>query len=120
MYEPLPEILVRSKDEFLITQALAKFGVGFYYEKPLISLDGKSWRLPDFTFRVKRKEYYWEHWGMLGSPSYDKTSERKRKWYRENGWQDQLIETPIEGMTLQDSIKHVLEDRFGFRENELR
>ncbi len=117
IYEPLPEILVRSKGEFLIAQALARFGVGFSYEKPLVSLDGKSWRLPDFTFKVKRKEYYWEHLGMLGSPGYDKALERKRKWYKENGWQGQLIETPIEGMTLLESIKYLLEDRFGFREN---
>lgn len=113
VYEPLPEILVRSKDEFAIAQALARYSVGFSYEKPLTSLDEKSWRLPDFTFRVKRKEYYWEHFGMLGSLTYDKAVERKRKWYRENGWQDQLIETPIEGMTLQESITHVLEERLG-------
>jgi hypothetical protein len=113
IYEPLPELLVRSKGESMIAQALAQYGVGFSYEKPLISLDGKSWRLPDFTFRVRRKEYYWEHLGMLGSPDYDKGLERKRKWYRENGWQDHLIETPVEGMSLVESIKYVLEDRLG-------
>lgn len=52
---------------------------------------------------------------MLGSPNYDRAVERKRKWYRENGWQDQLIETPVEGMTLQKSIKYVLEERLGLQ-----
>ncbi|MCJ7508858.1 MAG: ATP-dependent RecD-like DNA helicase, partial [candidate division Zixibacteria bacterium] len=116
VYEALPELLVRSIDELNIAQALARYGVGFAYEKPLISLDGKSWRLPDFTFKVKRKEYYWEHLGMLGAIDYDKKMDRKRKWYKENGRQDQLIETPIEGMSLKESIKYILEDRFGLEE----
>jgi ATP-dependent exoDNAse (exonuclease V) alpha subunit len=118
VYEPLPELLVRSREESLIAQSLARYGVGFSYEKPLIALDGKSWRLPDFTFRVKRKEYYWEHLGMLGSPTYDKAVDRKRKWYRENGWQDKLIETPIEGMSFQESIKYVLEEKLGLSEQK--
>ncbi|KAB2943371.1 MAG: ATP-dependent RecD-like DNA helicase [Candidatus Methanoperedens nitroreducens] len=113
VYEALPELLVRSKGELRITQALASHGVGFAYEKPLISLDGMSWRLPDFTFKIKRREYYWEHLGMLGTIDYDKKVERKRRWYKENGWQDQLIETPIEGMNLEESIKYILEDKFG-------
>ena len=113
VYEALPELLVRSRDELKIAQALTRYGVGFSYEKPLLSLDNKSWRLPDFTFKVKRKEYYWEHLGMLGAIDYDQKLERKRKWYKENGWQDRLIETPIEGMSLKESIKYILEDRFG-------
>lgn len=113
IYEPLPELLVRSRGEFLIAQALANHGVGFSYEKPLVSLDKQSWRLPDFTFRFKHKEYYWEHWGMAGHPDYDKATERKRKWYKENGFQGQLIETPVEAMGLEESIKLILEDKLG-------
>jgi exodeoxyribonuclease V alpha subunit len=116
VYEALPELLVRSMDEVEVARALARHGVGFSYETPLISLDSKSWRLPDFTFKMKRKEYYWEHLGMLGSVDYEKALERKRKWYKENGWQDQLIETPIEGMSLKDSINYILKDRFGLGE----
>ena len=53
---------------------------------------------------------------MLGAIDYDKKMDRKRKWYKENGRQDQLIETPIEGMSLKESIKYILEDRFGLEE----
>ena len=116
--EALPDLLVRSEGEGKIAQVLNEYRKEFYYEKPLIALDKKSWRIPDFTFKHNRKEYYWEHLGMLGNEDYDKKLERKRKWYKDNGFQDQLIETPLEGMSLDESIKFILEDRLGFTKPE--
>ncbi len=110
IYEVLPDLFVRSKGERIISEALAKAEIGFYYEKPLIAKDSKSFKLPDFTFRFKRKEYYWEHNGMMSDFEYAKRSEKKKRWYQENGYQDTLIETPIEGMSLTESIKYIFEN----------
>ena len=110
IYEVLPDLFVRSKGERIISEALIKNEIGFYYEKPLLAKDNKSFKLPDFTFKYKRKEYYWEHEGMKNDFDYSLRSEKKRRWYHENGYQDNLIVTPIEGMNLNQSIKYVLEN----------
>jgi exodeoxyribonuclease V alpha subunit len=107
--EVLPDLFVRSVNERIISEALIKNGISFYYEKPLVSKDGRSFKLPDFTFKYNRKDYYWEHNGMLNDFDYLQRTEKKRKWYSENGFQNNLIETPIEGMSLQSSIKYVME-----------
>lgn len=110
IYEVLPDLFVRSEGERMISEALAKAEIGFYYEKPLISKDGKSFKLPDFTFKHNRKEYYWEHNGMMSNSDYAERVAKKKRWYIENGFQDRLIETPIEGMNLTQSIKYILEN----------
>jgi len=110
IYEVLPDLFVRSEGERMISEALAKAEIGFFYEKPLIAKDGKSFKLPDFTFKYNRKEYYWEHNGMLNNFDYAEKAAKKKRWYRENGFQDRLIETPIEGMSLTQSIKKILEN----------
>jgi len=110
IYEVLPDLFVRSEGERIISEALIKNEIGFYYEKPLLARDNKSFKLPDFTFKYKRKEYYWEHEGMKSDFDYSIRSEKKRRWYQENGYQDHLIVTPIEGMNLNQSIKYVMEN----------
>ena len=110
IYEVLPDLFVRSEGEKMISKALVDAGIGFYYEKPLISRDGKSFKLPDFTFKYNKKEFYWEHNGMLGVFDYAERVKKKRKWYQENGYHDSLIETPIEGMNLTQSIKYIFEN----------
>jgi hypothetical protein len=110
VYEALPDTFVRSRDEMIISQSLAAKGIGFNYEKILISKDAKTFKIPDFTFKHKRKEYYWEHYGMLDDAEYSQKVEKKRKWYKENGYQNQLIETPIEGMNLDASINYVFQN----------
>lgn len=110
IYEVLPDLFVRSEGERMISEALAKAEIGFHYEKPLIAKDNKSFKLPDFTFKYNRKEYYWEHNGMMSNFDYAGGVEKKRRWYQENGYQDALIETPIEGMSLTQSIKYVFEN----------
>ena len=113
IYEALPGQLVRSYGEVLISQALAKAGIPFYYEKALTSKDKKTFRIPDFTLAYKRRTYFWEHRGMLDDPQYAKDWTNKEKWYRKNGYEDQLLITPIEGVGLEQSIRSILEDRLG-------
>ncbi|MCX5849617.1 MAG: ATP-dependent RecD-like DNA helicase [Deltaproteobacteria bacterium] len=110
IYEVLPDLFVRSEGEKLISEALAKHEIGFFYEKPLIAKDNKSFKLPDFTFKHNRREFYWEHNGMMNDFDYAERAKKKRGWYQENGYQDNLIETPIEGMNLKQSIEYVLEN----------
>ncbi len=110
IYEVLPDLFVRSEGERMISKALADAEIGFFYEKPLIAKDNKSFKLPDFTFKHNRKEYYWEHNGMMTNFDYAERAAKKKRWYEENGYQDRLIETPIEGMNLTQSIKYIFEN----------
>lgn len=116
IYEVLPDLFVRSEGERMISEALSKAEIGFFYEKPLISKDGKSFKLPDFTFKYNRKEYYWEHNGMMSNFDYAERAAKKKRWYEENGYQDRLIETPIEGMNLTQSIKYIMENVLNINE----
>ena len=80
---------VRSKSEVLIADALARHGVPYRYEYPLI-LKGtaKSKTLyPDFMcLNVRtRQEFYWEHFGLMDSPEYAKNATGKLRLYTENG-----------------------------------
>jgi hypothetical protein len=50
---------------------------------------------------------------MLDDPQYAKDWTNKEKWYRKNGYEDQLLITPIEGVGLEQSIRSILEDRLG-------
>lgn len=111
--EALPDLFVRSREEAEIARALARHGIPFYYERPLLSRDGKTFRIPDFTFSVNRTEYYWEHRGLMDNPQYARAWERKERWYAENGYSDRLLVTPCEGMNLAESIRHILRDRLG-------
>ena len=44
-----------------------------------------------FTASFEGDTYYWEHLGMLSVPSYREAWERKRKWYKDNGYADRLV-----------------------------
>jgi len=111
--EALPGLMVRSKSEVEISKALANANIPFYYERPLLSKDKLTFRLPDFTFAYKRKTWFWEHLGRLGDPQYSENWKRKKQWYTKNGYENQLIITPIEGLSLDKSIQYVLHDRLG-------
>jgi hypothetical protein len=76
---------VRSKSEWIISEALANAGVAFEYEKAL-TLGGVT-RYPDFTIEdeISGSTFYWEHLGMLDRVEYRKAWERKLAWYRANG-----------------------------------
>jgi hypothetical protein len=53
---------------------------------------------------------------MLDNFDYALRDEKKKRWYIENGYQDNLIETPIEGMNLTQSIKYVFENILNINE----
>lgn len=78
-------LIVRSKSEWIISEALANSNVDFEYEKALTF--GGSTRYPDFTIEdeVSGNTFYWEHLGMLDRAEYRKAWEKKLAWYRANG-----------------------------------
>lgn len=83
---------VRSKSEVVVADILQSLDISYQYEKPLLSrTDPKDFRLPDFTVSFDGDIFYWEHLGMLRDPSYQDAWERKLKWYKDNGHDNQLI-----------------------------
>lgn len=77
-------LTVRSKSEWIISEALSNAGVAFEYEKAL-TLGGVT-RYPDFTIEdeISGNTYYWEHLGMLDRAEYRRSWEKKLAWYRAN------------------------------------
>lgn len=73
---------VRSKSEIIIADALSRSKIPYRYEYP-ISISGLGMVHPDFTcLNVrKRKEYIWEHNGMMSDSEYaDYTINRIEKY----------------------------------------
>ena len=78
---------VRSKSELIIANLLHKENIPYRYECPLYLRNfGKVH--PDFTVLNlrTRKEYYWEHLGLMDEPSYAERSLRKISAYEEQGF----------------------------------
>lgn len=77
--------MVRSKSEVIIADHLARRGVEYVYEQPLV-IEGVT-TYPDFTIEDTESgdNYYWEHCGMLHVPSYRRRWEDKLAWYRASG-----------------------------------
>lgn len=77
--------IVRSKSEALIDQALFLHGLPFRYECALNLGDGTFY--PDFTIlHPDTKEIiYWEHFGIMDSPSYSQNAFQKLNTYCKNG-----------------------------------
>ena len=85
-------VAVRSKSEVVVADVLESLDISYQYEQPLLSRqDPKDFRLPDFTASFEGDVFYWEHLGMLGVPSYREAWERKREWYNENDYGEQLV-----------------------------
>ena len=76
---------VRSKSEILIADALGRFKVPYRYEYPLKLKNGKVLH-PDFLcLNVRtRREYIWEHFGMLDIPEYASRTVGKLKLFSQN------------------------------------
>ena len=77
---------VRSKSELIIADLLNKEGIPYRYEYP-IHLNGMGKIYPDFTVLnvKKRKEMYWEHFGMMDDLSYVEKALQKIALYEQNG-----------------------------------
>ncbi|MBQ9990477.1 MAG: hypothetical protein IJP31_06000 [Lachnospiraceae bacterium] len=77
---------VRSKSEVIIADILNKEKIPYRYECP-INLTGLGKIYPDFTVlnRRLRKEWYWEHLGMMDDPAYAERAVQKIISYEQNG-----------------------------------
>ena len=77
---------VRSKSELTIANALAKRGIPYKYECPLILKSGQRIH-PDFTVLnvKKRQQIYWEHRGMMDDEEYAKHAVDRVKQFMKNG-----------------------------------
>jgi ATP-dependent exoDNAse (exonuclease V) alpha subunit len=85
-------IMVRSKSEVIVADILNSLGISCEYEQKLSSKnDPNDFKLPDFTVSYEGDTFYWEHLGMLSVPSYREAWDRKRQWYEDNGYLDQII-----------------------------
>lgn len=77
---------MRSKSELLIANALNRRNIPYFYEKPHV-IDGKTIH-PDFTLlNIRlRREYIWEHFGMMSDKKYAETALVKLNRYMANGY----------------------------------
>ena len=73
---------VRSKSEVLIANELYRHGIPYRYEYPVFN-NGVIMAAPDFNcLNVRlRKEYYWEHLGMMGKEEYANRNTAKIEKY---------------------------------------
>ncbi len=79
-------IMVRSKSEMAIADALTRHGIPFRYEYPL-ELDGHR-IYPDFTILSPRthEEIVWEHFGMMDDKKYREGVWKKLEKMASNGY----------------------------------
>ncbi|MCR5558692.1 MAG: hypothetical protein K6F75_14170 [Butyrivibrio sp.] len=78
---------VRSKSELIISNMLEQKGIPYRYEYPL-TLKGIGTVRPDFTcLNIRtRKEYIWEHFGMMDNISYANKNIAKIESYEQSGY----------------------------------
>lgn len=79
---------VRSKSEVIIADTLGRMGIPYKYECPLKIADGGRTVYPDFTcldLRTRR-EFLWEHLGMMDDPEYASLAVKKLSSYLQSGY----------------------------------
>jgi hypothetical protein len=100
---------VRSKSEKIIADKFFMMDIPYHYEKPL-TLRGFGVVHPDFCVLNKRtrKEFWWEHLGMMDNPEYCTNAIRKIHAYEKNGFRhgENLILTYESRENILDS-KHI-------------
>ncbi len=88
--------LVRSKSEKMLADKFYRMGIPYVYEYPLM-IKGLGYIRPDFVVLNKftRKQYYWEHFGLMSDKDYCEKSVKKMNQYIKNGIYpgDKLIST---------------------------
>ena len=81
---------VRSKSEIIIADTLLRLKIPYRYEYPINVKTKKGEKLtlyPDFTclnLRTRR-EFYWEHFGMMDNSEYSGNAVQKLHLYAQNG-----------------------------------
>jgi len=113
--------LVRSKSEVIVANELINSGIDLTeknYEARLPSINNShDYKLPDFTFAVNGKTYYWEHLGMLSVESYRRSWARKLAWYKENLYGETLItsEDGSDGSIDSKTINRIIQEKLGIQ-----
>lgn len=108
---------VRSKSEILIADSLFRHNIPYRYEYPLYH-DGVLIAAPDFNcLNVRtRREYYWEHLGMMGQENYANRNVKKINKYTLNEMFDEksliiTMETdnaPLNTRVIEEKIRKYL------------
>ena len=77
---------VRSKSEKILADKFNLMKIPYHYEYPL-KLKGYGIIYPDFLVLNKRtrKEYYFEHFGLMDNPEYCRKAIKKIETYNKNG-----------------------------------
>lgn len=100
---------VRSKSEKILADKLYMMNILYHYEKPLF-LHGYGYIYPDFTVlnRRTRKEYYWEHFGIMDQSEYCEKAIKKIETMQKNGfYQGESLILTYETLTHPLNIKIV-------------
>ena len=110
-------IRVRSKSEIIIANMLEKFGVPYKYEFPVF-LEGKGSVRPDFICLNlrNRREYVWEHFGMMDDEEYVQKNIYKINCYEQSGYYPgvnlimsfETSQTPINSNIIKTMIRQYL------------
>lgn len=81
-------LMVQSKSEVIITNALTSYGIPFSYEKDFPRYENDPWPMqPDYTFDLPNGEVkLWEHLGMLKREKYCKRNADKLYIYQMQGF----------------------------------
>lgn len=76
---------VRSKSEKILADKLYLMGIPYVYEVP-VYLEGYGYIKPDFAVLNKetRREYYWEHLGMMDNKEYCEKAIKKIETFEKN------------------------------------
>ncbi len=127
-YEPMPiendtgfysccGVRVRSKSELLIADLLEKRGIPYRYEFPLVLRKNGNVR-PDFLcLNVRtRREFIWEHFGMMDNIAYANKNTVKIQNYEEDGYIPgknmimtfETSQCPISSVTIKKMIEEYL------------
>ena len=78
---------VKSKSEVIIADRLTYYGVPYVYEITTAKDAFDEMRYPDFFILNKntRKEFFWEHLGMMGDPKYAASNQVKMEQFARQG-----------------------------------
>ena len=105
---------VRSKSEKIIADTLFKKNIAYVYEEPLY-LKGYGYVRPDFVVlnKTTRKEYIWEHFGLMDDQAYIHKAIKKIELYARNGYimgKNLIVtfenkETPLNMLMINNTIK---------------
>lgn len=108
---------VRSKSELIIADALSRFKIPYRYEYP-IRISGIGIVHPDFTCLnvQKRKEYIWEHFGMMSDSNYLGNALNKIEKYTQDGYcpcdnilmSFETISSPLSSRVIEHYIRKFL------------